>query len=445
MKRILGVLILLLLVCVLVSGCNTLPDEPPQETSQTESDSVPIPTLQISGVDISEFRIVYDSLNKNGEKDAAEVLAEYLKQHFLVELDVRSEVDATDPVAHEILVGEVTDRVNLFKSTAEGFANYRLDLMNGMLITQQGHLWLAATGTYAMEAVLKALLEEITPTTADVMVNIDYSTEETAMNIPVTVLGEPLKILSYNVKTGKDYATRSEQVIGNIRAYNPDIIGVQEAHYGWIHEFSNAGLLETYRFVGRPREGYENYNKTGNEYSAILYRNDMFTEIESGTYWLTETPEIPSKLEKANYPRVMSYVVLERKSDGVRFLHVNTHIDNTGSNPYADEVKKQQTLILLSLTYGLSEKYGGIPISMTGDFNQLSSAQGYAYVLQSGFDDTHKTAEKVVTMSGKIIDYCFASKGDFLAVKSEFGLNCIGSDHKPLYTVLYLIPEEFKS
>ena len=134
MKRILGVLILLLLVCVLVSGCNTLPDEPPQETSQTESDSIPIPTLQISGVDISEFRIVYDSLNKNGEKDAAEVLAEYLKQHFLVELDVRSEVDATDPAAHEILVGEVTDRVNPFKSTVEGFANYRLDLMNGPLL-----------------------------------------------------------------------------------------------------------------------------------------------------------------------------------------------------------------------------------------------------------------------------------------------------------------------
>ena len=42
-------------------------------------------------------------------------------------------------------------------------------------------------------------------------------------------------------------------------------------------------------------------------------------------------------------------------------------------------------------------------------------------------------------------NYCFASKGDFLAVKSEFGLHCIGSDHKPLYTVLYLIPEEFKS
>ena len=74
MKRILEVLILLLLVCVLVSGCNTLPDEPPEETSQTESDSVPIPTLQISGVDISEFRIVYDSLNKNGEKDALEYL-----------------------------------------------------------------------------------------------------------------------------------------------------------------------------------------------------------------------------------------------------------------------------------------------------------------------------------------------------------------------------------
>ena len=79
------------------------------------------------------------------------------------------------------------------------------------------------------------------------------------------------------------------------------------------------------------------------EYSAIFYRTDKFDLIESGTKWLSPTPDEPCSYYvykdpdtgvtyRANFPRIMTYAVLERKTDGARFIYVNTHLDHNGNN-----------------------------------------------------------------------------------------------------------------
>ena len=150
------------------------------------------------------------------------------------------------------------------------------------------------------------------------------------------VLGEKIKVMSYNLKNGSPSAERKENTIKDIADYMPDTIGTQETHLKWINALTESELLSDYALVGEQRYGDEApRTQNDNEASAILYRKSKFNLIDSGTYWLSETPEkVNSKLEGSKYVRIMTYVVLERKSDGVRFVHINTHLNSPVSNAH---------------------------------------------------------------------------------------------------------------
>lgn len=68
------------------------------------------------------------------------------------------------------------------------------------------------------------------------------------------------------------------------------------------------------------------------EAEAIFYSKIRFTLIDSGTFWLSDTPESPSKYEESNQKRLCVWVLLEDKSSGKRFVHMSTHLDNHGAD-----------------------------------------------------------------------------------------------------------------
>src|SRR3546814_15427461 len=51
------------------------------------------------------------------------------------------------------------------------------------------------------------------------------------------------------------------------------------------------GFLENYDRIGVGRKDGEK----GGEYSAIFYKKDRFRLLDHDTFWLSETPEVPSK------------------------------------------------------------------------------------------------------------------------------------------------------
>ena len=233
-------------------------------------------------------------------------------------------------------------------------------------------------------------------------------------------------------------------MIKNITDFMPDVIGTQEVNSVWISIFKMKGLMNEYELIGKPR-GQASDTSNGNEYSAILYRKSKFNLLDSGTCWLSDTPDKPaSKLESSEYIRVMTYVVLERISDGAKFVHVNTHMswDSKGEKTNLEQMK----IIVKLVEERIYSKYGELPTYYTGDFNVSMTSEGYKYLISTGTEDSREVAEvtsdEKTFSGGSIIDYCIVTKGDFLVTSFDVGHGKPGSDHYPVYVEMYIIPQK---
>ena len=128
------------------------------------------------------------------------------------------------------------------------------------------------------------------------------------------VRGEDLRVMSFNVRVGSAdkgtpnaWENRKERVIRTIAAFNPDLLGVQEAH-GFQGDYLVKELKE-YRLVG------EGTNKDGGgAFSAVLYREKRFDLVRHGQFWLSPIPEAPGSIGwDAKFPRVVTWVELRDK------------------------------------------------------------------------------------------------------------------------------------
>ncbi len=249
--------------------------------------------------------------------------------------------------------------------------------------------------------------------------------------------GTDLKLMSFNIRIGEKTDERMSAVVKNIQDVNPDVFGVQEADGGWI-SYLNTNL-PAYSSVG---EGREN-DRTG-ETTTIFYRASDYTLLQSGTKWLTLSPNEPSLLDGGSeYKRILTFVKLQDKSTGAVFVHINAHLDYS-----SDEIARQQANIVAEYAR-LFKEY---PTYITGDFNQETNSKTYQEMEKNGYLDSSfaaKTANRVGTFNGyntdaskhSIIDYCFVSKNNVSVSKYDTwnksaengGHNGFISDHYAIY------------
>lgn len=251
------------------------------------------------------------------------------------------------------------------------------------------------------------------------------------------VLGDPnqvvqpanIKVLSQNVRfendgNGNDVEDRFPRFKKLIEEYQPDLIGLQEPKSNWITLLRN---LEGYAIIGQSRAGED----TDDEWNAIMYKTDRFTQIDSGTFWLTptDTSDVPGTIVKQdgdyitwNY-RICTWAVLEDKYTGETIVFANTHLDDTN-----DTYREQQAEHLLAnLEHYVGDYYDECTIYLTGDFNCEPDTAPYNKILSGGFTDsgTAATEDDVdVTFHGygkvepEMIDFCFY-KGNVTALEYE--------------------------
>ena len=75
-----------------------------------------------------------------------------------------------------------------------------------------------------------------------------------------------------------------------IKSYTPDSIGVQECGQVWT-QYLESGL-DAYARVGVDCEG----NHTAKSFATyVYYLKDKYVAIDSGTFWMSKTPDTPSK------------------------------------------------------------------------------------------------------------------------------------------------------
>ena len=248
------------------------------------------------------------------------------------------------------------------------------------------------------------------------------STATLAFDTGLIKVPELFSVMSFNVYVSAFNTQRIQRVVDTILENTPSVFGVQEASIAWMTAL-NSKLDGVYASVGAGRDGIGL-----GEHSAIFYRTDKFNLVESGTKWLSDTPDKAASYytyvdsetnttHRANFPRIMTYAILERKSDGVRFLYVNTHLDHNGNNSHeiAERIRQGQIEVLIAEI----KKLGDLPTIVTGDFNVTPDASAYATMITNGYlDASHVAAEGEIlpTYNGMsdsdidvLIDYIFVS------------------------------------
>lgn len=179
------------------------------------------------------------------------------------------------------------------------------------------------------------------------------------------------------------WGARKERVAQYIKDTKIDVFGTQEVLH---HQFEDMkAMLPNFEAVGVGRDD----GKTKGEYSAVYYRKDKFTALDSGTFWLSENPDSIGKMGwDAACPRVATWAKLQDKETGKIFMAVNTHFDHVGV-----VARNQSALLIISK---IKEIVGDRPAVLTGDFNVTDKSDAYATITTNEFvlKDAHKIAEK---------------------------------------------------
>jgi endonuclease/exonuclease/phosphatase family metal-dependent hydrolase len=106
-----------------------------------------------------------------------------------------------------------------------------------------------------------------------------------------------------------------------------------------------------------------------------MYRTDRFEQLDSGHFWLSETPDVPgSKSWDSSLPRMLSWVVLQdRRAPQRPFVFANVHFDHRGL-----QARLESARLLRQRAADLQEQF---PIVLTGDFNTTEDDPPYAVLV----------------------------------------------------------------
>lgn len=252
-----------------------------------------------------------------------------------------------------------------------------------------------------------------------------------------------LKAMSFNVKiTGDGLQSndlRLPRAVKMIEKHGADSIGVQEADKWWTDSLEEA--LPQYARVGT----YRDDGISLGESCSIFYLKDKYELLDSGTFWLSETPDTPSKGWDGGCSRIVTYAILKYKEDGFVYAHFNTHFDHAGA------VARQESVPLLASR--IAEIAPDIPVVLTGDFNVTEGSEIYLRLLSCGLRDTKSMAEKYddcatyhdynpFIPNTKPIDYIFVNGYCSSVKSSKVDTNMINliypSDHFPIIVEMTL-------
>jgi len=179
-----------------------------------------------------------------------------------------------------------------------------------------------------------------------------------------------LRVMSFNLRYDNPgdgvnaWPNRKDWVASLIRFYDTDIVGVQEALASMLVDLDS-------RLPGVSRVGVGRTDgRAAGESSAILYRADRLTLLDSGTFWLSPTPEVVgSKGWDAAIERVATWARFRDRRSGCRFLHINTHFDHIG-----EQARIGSARLIRRRAASLAM---GLPVVMTGDLNSDPRSTAY--------------------------------------------------------------------
>lgn len=262
----------------------------------------------------------------------------------------------------------------------------------------------------------------------------------------LSVFAQTLRVGTYNLRNENTYDTgnlwmqRCPHVAELIHYHDFDIFGVQEA---LAHQLATLGsALPGYAYYGIGRDD----GKDAGEHEAIFYKTGMFEILESGDFWLSATPGVPSKSWDAPCcNRLCSWVKVKIKSSGKTFFMFNAHYDYE-----KDFARNESSKLMLKKIATIA---GEMPVIFTGDLNGNNNDSWYKLIANSGkLQDTYVLAKSPYyprgsfnnfgrDNDGELIDHIFVSKNftikSWAVLSDTYGNGKYPSDHCPVFAELH--------
>ena len=250
-----------------------------------------------------------------------------------------------------------------------------------------------------------------------------------------------VRVISYNIRylNNKDgdnsWDFRKQASINMVNDERPTVFGLQEAVKAQVDFL--AENLPNYAHYGVGRDD----GKEKGEFMAIFYDTEEVELLDKGTFWLSATPETPSKGWDGQCFRTCTWTIFKCKATGDKFAFFNTHLDHRGKVAQREGMK---TIVKM-----IQEKVGAdVPVFLSGDFNTRTDNPIYE-PLKAIMTDSRELAAETdhrgtytgfrVRENPVVVDHIFVRGAEVdkfqVLCDKNYGAEYI-SDHYPVLSVV---------
>jgi endonuclease/exonuclease/phosphatase family metal-dependent hydrolase len=266
----------------------------------------------------------------------------------------------------------------------------------------------------------------------------------------------PLRVLSFNIRYGtaddgdNHWRHRKDLVVRALRESGADVVGLQEALAFQVDEILEA--VPDWQGIGTGRDDGERKG----EMAAVLWRRDRFELLESGTFWLSDTPEVPGSTSWGNsITRICTWARLRTRAEARSFYVFNAHLDHRSAPSrlraaelIAARIASREHQHPVVLTGDLNAGEGSPPLLyLRGEAVGPTTGRSTPIVLVDTFRTVHPEASRVGTFNGftgaregEKIDYVLVAAGEFrardAAIERWSDSGRYPSDHFPVSATL---------
>lgn len=250
-----------------------------------------------------------------------------------------------------------------------------------------------------------------------------------------------ISVMSFNVRISsasdagdRNWEVRKAGVFEMLKSIHPIVWGAQEAEPNQTKDIMAA--LPEYGAIGVDLHSVHDEV----ECDAIFYDKDSVQVLNSGTFFLTSTPDTPSRLPQSIHYRVCTWGRFKLIDGGREFYHFNTHLDTKA------EARPIEMEVIFEKIKEINNEE--IPAYLTADFNTGENDEIFKPLLNYGYKSARKealTGDSYATYTAwgtvsQIIDHCFfynfyaASK--FTTIRQPWAGITYISDHYPISIIL---------
>ncbi len=342
--------------------------------------------LTLDGKSVLDYTIVYG----NGYQGAATYLKNTLEEAIGYEMQMEKARSTGDAIAEqEILVGVENSGV-----TAEQGA-YKVGMNGGKLVfAGDDNTVILGVNAFVKQYIFGGSGDVKVEKTLSLTGTSSYTASLKLMDLNVTLSG-------YGENAVVNRYPRLQKLISQ---QNPDVLCLQEVSCtSWLSCIQEGigdtpALTDTYGFVGTGRNGeapdrYDPFLEGA--FNAILYSKAKYDLADSGTFWLSETPDVASVGWDGRTFSICTWAKLTDKATGEQFVVMNTQLD-----PYGRSAAEKGAELICQRAANF-----GLPVIFAGDFASGSSGKAYKNVVADSFADTLAIADTVTNKGATVNDY----------------------------------------